>query len=334
MGFYFVIFFTSFIFTYLVKLFAEKKMIMDLPNERSSHLVPTPRGGGVAIAVVWFISISILHFTKSGFLPDGGGLDSNLYYALMSGGLISLISLIDDIYTLKPLPRIIVQIVAASLGLYFVGGFTSIDLGFIIIENTIILNTIALVAILWFVNLFNFIDGINGYLSSGTILITVGIFLLINDSLSLVLAMSVLGFLIWNWGKAKIFMGDTGSTLIGFTIVILLINYNNTFQFSILNGLILTSVFWFDATFTLLKRFLNSEQLSQPHKKHAYQRIVQYGFSHQKTSLIMIGLNLVLFSIVIVSNYYEKYILLFLIAAIILLFSLYKLVDIKKPFKE
>jgi Fuc2NAc and GlcNAc transferase len=306
---------------------------MDLPNERSSHIVPTPRGGGLAIAVVWFISISILHFSKSSFLPDEVRLESDLYYALMSGVLISIISFIDDIYTLKPLPRIIVQVVAASLGLYFVGGLRSIDLGFIIIQNTFILNSIAFVSILWFINLFNFIDGINGYLSGGSIVVTLGIFFLIGDSLPLILAISVLGFLIWNWGKAKIFMGDIGSTLIGFTIAILLINYNNTFQFSILKGLILTAVFWFDATFTLFKRFMNKEQLSQPHKKHAYQRIVQYGFSHQKTSLIMIGINLVLFLIVFIAQYYEKYILLFLIAAIVLLFSMYKLVDIKKPFK-
>jgi len=334
MIFLITIFLASLVLTYLVKVIAAKKMLLDMPNERSSHEVPTPRGGGVAIAIIWFIGISVLHYCNISFLSYEGQLDSNLYYALMSGVLISGISFLDDIYTLKSLPRIIVQSVSAFLALYFIGGFTELDLGFLIVDNPYILNTLAFLAILWFINLFNFIDGINGYSSSGTILIALGVFFFTNDILLLVLTFSILGFLPWNWGKAKIFMGDIGSTLLGFTIAVLLIQYSNTGQFSIINGLILSSIFWFDATYTLIKRFLNKERFTQPHKKHAYQRIVQYGFSHQKTTIIAIILNLGLYASVYFTYKYEKYILLVLGIVIIILFLIYKAIGRKKSFND
>jgi UDP-N-acetylmuramyl pentapeptide phosphotransferase/UDP-N-acetylglucosamine-1-phosphate transferase len=323
---YLVIFISAFFLTYLVKLMAQKKSIMDLPNERSSHALPTPRGGGLAIAVVWFLGISYLNYVEI--------ISSDIYYALMTGVLIAIISFIDDIYTLPYLPRIIVQALSTAIALYFVGGIGVVDFGFFTIESQILLNAVAFVGVLWFINLFNFIDGINGYSSSGAICISGALYFFTGDILTLILLLSVLGFLPWNWGKAKIFMGDIGSTLLGFTIAVLIIHYNKMAQLSIFNGLIITSVFWFDATYTLFKRYLNKEQLSKPHKKHAYQRVVQYGFSHPKTSLIMIALNGLLFCIATFSDSYPLYSLVFLIVAIIVLFLVYKLIDSKKPFKD
>ena len=309
----------------MVKLVAQKKMLIDIPNERSSHNTPTPRGGGIAIAITWFLGISYLNYL--------GQINANLYYALLSGILISGISLIDDIYTIKSIPRIAIQSISTIVALYFIGGLKVIDLGFFSFENTFVLNVIAFIGIIWFTNLFNFIDGIDGYSSTGAIVIALALFFFVKDTLLLVLALSVLGFLPWNWQKAKIFMGDIGSTLLGFTIAVLIINYNNTEQFSILNGLIITSVFWFDATVTLIKRFLNKEQLGQPHKKHAYQRIVQFGFSHQKTVLIATTLNFLLFLMVYFSIQFKAFQVLFLGVVILLLFSIYKFIDTKKPFK-
>ena len=325
MTLYFIIFIASLTLTYVVKLVAQKKMLIDIPNERSSHNTPTPRGGGIAIAITWFLGISYLNYL--------GQINANLYYALLSGILISGISLIDDIYTIKSIPRIAIQSISTIVALYFIGGLKAIDLGFFSFENTFVLNVIAFIGIIWFTNLFNFIDGIDGYSSTGAIVIALALFFFVKDTLLLVLALSVLGFLPWNWQKAKIFMGDIGSTLLGFTIAVLIINYNNTEQFSILNGLIITSVFWFDATVTLIKRFLNKEQLGQPHKKHAYQRIVQFGFSHQKTVLIATTLNFLLFLMVYFSIQFKAFQVLFLGVVILLLFSIYKFIDTKKPFK-
>ncbi|MBX2959226.1 MAG: glycosyltransferase family 4 protein [Flavobacteriales bacterium] len=314
----------SFSLTFLVKVITKKKLL-DIPNERSSHVTPTPRGGGLAIAISWFAGIIYLKIT--------GNIDENLFYALISGVLISSISFLDDIYTLKSLPRIIIHVISTIIALYFIGGLNKIDLGFFSIENKIILNILAFVGIIWFINLFNFIDGIDGHSSSGALFISLALFFFIKDTVLLTLAASVLGFLPWNWQKAKIFMGDIGSTLLGFTIAVLLIYYNNNEQFSIVNGLIITAVFWFDATFTLIRRFLNKENIGQAHRKHAYQRIVQYGFSHQKTVLLVAFINLLLFSLVYFSIYMEINNIALLTMTILLLFSIYKLVDNKTPFK-
>lgn len=320
-----IILIASFSLTYLVKVIAKKKLLIDIPNERSSHVTPTPRGGGLAIAISWFAGISYLNFI--------GNMDVNLYYALLSGILISGISFLDDIYTLKSLPRMIIHAISTLIALYFIEGLKVIDFGFFTVENTIILNVLAFIGIIWFINLFNFIDGIDGHLSSGILFITFALFFFVKDTVLLILAAALLGFLPWNWQKAKIFMGDIGSTLLGFTMAVLLIYYNNHGQFSIVNGLIITAVFWFDATFTLIKRFLNKENIGQAHRKHAYQRIVQFGFSHQKTVLIVALLNLILFGLVYLSIHLEINNLVVLTITILLLFSVYKLVDSKKPFK-
>jgi len=320
-----LIFLASFLLTFLVKNLA-KKSLVDIPNERSSHTIPTPRGGGLAIALTWFAGITYLNFN--------GNIPHNLYYALITGSIISAISFIDDIYNLKSSPRFITQCVAAIIALYFIGGFQKIDLGFSVIENTYLLNTLAFFGIVWFINLFNFIDGIDGYAASETIFVSLALFFFIGDSLVLILAMAVLGFLPWNWDKAKIFMGDIGSTLLGFTLCVLAIYYHNTRQFSIINSLILTSLFWFDATYTLYKRLRNKEKLDQAHKKHAYQRIVQFGFSHQKTVLIAMLINLVLFILVFALQMKKEFITFGLGFDILLIYLLYKYIDFKKPFNS
>lgn len=322
---YLGIFITSFILTYLVKEMAKKKLLMDIPNERSSHDIPTPRGGGMAIVVTWFVALGYLLYT--------GGITLSLFYALIAGALISIVSFLDDIYTLKSLPRMLVQVVAAATALYFIEGLKSIDLGIVVIENTILVNVIGFLGVIWFINLFNFIDGINGYSSSGAFFIALALFFYVNDNLLLAFAASILGFIPWNWGKARIFMGDIGSTVLGFTIAILVIYYSNTEKLHLLNGLVLTAVYWFDATLTLIKRFINKEKLTQAHKKHAYQRFVQAGHSHQTTTLLVLAINLLLFGLVYAGIQFGIHPVYVLLAAMVLLFTIYQLIGRKKPFE-
>ncbi len=323
MNLVFLSFAVSFILTLLVKLVAQKNLLIDIPNERSSHSTPTPTGGGIAIAITWFVAISYLKYIEL--------LNSDLYWALLSGLIICVISLIDDIYEIKPLPRIIIQTTSAIIALYFIGGLQQLDIGIYVLENELILSLIAVLGIVWFVNLFNFIDGIDGYAASETIFVAISMYFFINNIVLLVFATCILGFLPWNWDKAKIFMGDVGSTLLGFTICILAIYYNNIGEFPLINSIILTSLFWFDATITLLKRFINKENLGKAHKKHAYQRIVASGFSHQKTVIIGMGINLLLFSIVlIIPN--SSYALVAFIFACLVLYGVYQSINNKQPF--
>ena len=321
----FSVFLSSFVLTYLVKTIAQKKALMDIPNERSSHTIPTPRGGGLAIAVTWFGAILFLYFNQQ--------IEQTLFYALISGVLLCVISFIDDIYTLKALPRFIVHALVAILGLYSIGGVGNINCGFFVIPDSWALNTLAFIGIIWFINLFNFIDGIDGYTASETIFVSMAMYFFVQANYLPLLALSTLGFLCWNWDKAKIFMGDVGSTFLGYTLIMLMIYYNKTSQFNLINGLILSSVFWFDATYTLYKRFRNKEKLSTAHRKHAYQRIVQHGFSHQKTVLVAMLINCGLMALIYLTTIYNnEFILLTFIINILVLFFIYKAVDRKKTF--
>ena len=274
---YIILFVLSFLLTMVFRKWAIQKSILDVPNERSSHTLPTPRGGGIAIVIVWFGGLTYFYLTKK--------VDPKLFFALLSGFPLAVTGLFDDMAGLKPGIRFIIQLICAILALYFLQGLDSIQFfnkGF---SLPIIFYLLAIVAIVWSVNLFNFLDGIDGYITTEVVFIGLAVFLLTGDQVGLLLAVTLMGFLFWNWQKAKIFMGDVGSTLLGFSVAVIAISSHNSGTSSIPVWLILTSVFWFDATVTLFRRIRNKEQLSVAHRNHAYQRIVQAGFSHQKTVL-------------------------------------------------
>ncbi|MCT7551354.1 glycosyltransferase family 4 protein [Aliarcobacter butzleri] len=318
---YLILFLISFSLTYFIKNYMIKKSLVAVVNERSSHTTPTPHGGGIALAITWFIGLFYLYFI--------GEISSNLFYALLFGAVISIVSFFDDIYELSPKIRLMVQAIVAIGGLYFLGGFETFTFVIFDIQNAIFTNIFAFFMIIWFINLYNFLDGINGYAGSEAIFLALAGFILFSGNHFLVLAVAVLGFLFWNWNKAKIFMGDVGSTLLGYNIAIFTIYYANEQASNFWIWIILFGVYWFDATLTLIRRKLNKEKLSQAHKKHGYQRLTQSGWSHYKVTNFSIGLNIILFFIVyFVSNIFVAFIL----ALIVLALSM-KFVDNKKAFE-
>jgi len=129
----------------------------------------------------------------------------------MVGIIISIVSFFDDIYELSPKVRLLAQSTVAVFGIIALGGLSSLDFGLFSIENQIFTNIIAFVAIIWFINLYNFLDGINGYAGSEIVFLSLSGFLLFGGDHFVVLAVATLGFLYWNYNKAKIFMGDVGS---------------------------------------------------------------------------------------------------------------------------
>ena len=298
-----------------------KKSLVAIINERSSHTVPTPHGGGIALAITWFIGLFYLFITNQ--------IEQNLFYALLFGAVISIVSFFDDIYELSPKIRLMVQAIVAIGGLYFLGGFETLTFGIFDVQNPIFTNIFAFFMIIWFINLYNFLDGINGYAGSEAVFLALAGFILFSGNHFLVLAVAVLGFLYWNWNKAKIFMGDVGSTLLGYNIAIFTIYYANQEATNFWIWIILFGVYWFDATLTLIRRKLNKEKLSQAHKKHAYQRLTQSGWSHFKVTNYSIGLNLVLFFIV----YFTSNIFVAFILALIVLGLSMKFVDNKRAFE-
>jgi len=318
---YLILLITSFLLTYYIKNYAIKKSLVASINERSSHTTPTPHGGGIAISITWFIGLSYLFITNQ--------IDIELFSALLLGIVISVISFFDDIYELSPKFRLITQSLVAIGGLIFLGGFESLNFGFFEIENQIITNVFAFFMIIWFINLYNFLDGINGYAGSEAVFLSLAGLLIFGGAHFGILAVAVLGFLFWNWNKAKIFMGDVGSTLLGYNIAIFTIYYSNQESLNFWIWIILFSMYLFDATLTLIRRKLNGEKLTQAHKKHAYQRLTQSGWSHYKVTNYLILINIVLLSIV----YFITNIFIALILALLVLIVCMKFVDNRKKFE-
>ncbi len=318
---YIILLLLSFGLTNLIKNHYIKHAILEEVNERSSHTIPTPHGGGIAIAITWFIGLGYLYLYNQ--------IELNLFYALVIGVIISVISYFDDIYDLSPKIRIIAQAIVAISGIVSIGGLNSIELGLFSIENQIVTNVFAFLLIVWFINLYNFLDGINGYAGSEILFLCIAGFTLFGGGHFVVLAVASLGFLYWNFGNAKIFMGDVGSTLLGYNVAIFTLYYANQEASNLWIWIVLFGVFWFDATLTLLRRKLNKEKLSIAHKKHGYQRLNQSGWSHFKVTNWSIVLNVQLFCIVyFISNVFVAF-----VVSLAVLFSIMKFIDSKKRFE-
>jgi len=188
------------------------------------------------------------------------------------------------------------------------------------------LNIIALISIVWLTNLYNFLDGIDGYAGSQTVIVGLGLFLFSSNPLGLVLVVGSLGFLLFNWDKATIFMGDVGSATLGFIIAIFIFSDIGTGNIYI--WLITLSLFWIDATATLIRRYIAGESISLAHRKHAYQRLVQAGWTHSRVVIFATVFNLFfLFFLTILDSR-----IVFFINIIVILFFLY-LVERKKSFQ-
>ena len=316
----------SYSLTYLIRNFALRENLFDIPNERSLHDIPTPKGGGIAITLTWYAGITVLFFS--------GIIERSLYLALLSGIMIAVVSLIDDIKGLRPISRLIVHFITAILAFYFLNGLRPLVMPGININYNLLIYPLAIIGMVWFINLFNFMDGVDGFASVEVIAISSVLFVMSWNMISIMLIVSVGGFLCWNWPKAKIFMGDVGSTQLGFILVVLGIYFHNKLQFSILNWIMLTSPFWFDATLTLIRRMRNKEKLSEAHRKHAYQRIVQAGFSHEKVNFFLILINLFIITLIIFYREVKILQIPIFVFSLLIFYLITKAVDRRVPFEK
>ena len=314
----------SFVLTYFIMQYAVRNKMTVVPNERSLHDNPTPKGGGIAIVFTWYIGISVLFFS--------GIIERSLFFALLSGIMLAIVSLIDDIRGLKPIIRLIVQFITAIIAFNFLHGLRPLVMPDINFNYNWVVYPVAITGMVWFINLFNFMDGVDGFASLEAIIICAVFFVFTWSLATILLIACITGFLYWNWPKASIFMGDVGSTQLGFILVVFGIYYHNTFEFSILNWVMLTSPFWFDATLTLFRRWRNGEKLSEAHRKHVYQRMVQAGSSHEQVNVYLLLINV--FIIFLIIFYREFKILQIPLFTISLLFFylIARQVDKRVPF--
>ncbi|MCL4185187.1 MAG: glycosyltransferase family 4 protein [Burkholderiaceae bacterium] len=270
---------------------AVRLRLIDLPNLRSSHSVPTPRGGGVAIVLSFLASLAVL-----GVL---GAVPPSLVGALLgAGALVAAVGFFDDLGHVRPRWRLLAHFAGAVWVLVWFDGAPPIVLFGEVVDPGWIGAIVAAVYLAWMLNLYNFMDGIDGIAGVESVCVCLGAALLhmacgqpVIAVVSLSLAAAVLGFLWWNFPPAAIFMGDAGSGFLGIVLGALSL-YAGAFAPALYwSWLILLGVFVTDATVTLLRRLLRGERVYEAHRSHAYQHAARRFGSHLPVTLAVGAIN-------------------------------------------
>lgn len=284
---------TSTVLTWLLRLYALKNSVMDVPNHRSSHSVPTPRGGGLAI-VIGFLFYLFVCFTLH--IIDGHEAIGYIGAGLMVAG----IGFWDDHGHVSARWRLLCHIIASAWGLYWLGGLAPL----VFFNQPIDLQWIgwgfAILYLTWLLNLYNFMDGIDGIAGIEAVTVCIGGVILYwvaapegsIFAVTILLMASVLGFLVWNFPSAKIFMGDAGSGFVGLMLGLLSVHAAKLDPELFWGWLILLGAFIVDATYTLLSRMARGERFYEAHCSHAYQTAARKFKSHKAVSLSFGVINL------------------------------------------
>lgn len=286
-----VFFILTLLFTGYMRHYALKKNIIDNPNERSSHSVPTPRGGGVAVVCSYLLALAILIYSQQLTVHIGLTL-------MVAGFVIALLGFLDDHGHINSMLRLAIHFLVAIGAVISLGGFAEVTI-FNGVQLGFIANIIAVLFLVWLLNLYNFMDGINGIASVKAITTTASMAMLyyllntsLNSDLLWLLAACVFGFLLWNFPKAKIFMGDACSGFLGLTLGILALIALKENLALFCAWIICLGVFVVDATYTLIKRVLNGHKMYDAHRSHSYQILSRRWGSHTPVTLIVAAINL------------------------------------------
>ena len=279
----------SFLLTGAATWYARRLNNLDLPGERHSHTEPTPRGGGAGWVLAFFLCLGVAH-ALTGPVPDAG----NGWLVVLGGtAVLALLGSWDDHRSLSARFRFAVQLaVSVTLLASFAGrGWVSgwpmgiAGLGFVV----------------WMTNLYNFMDGSNGMAGFQGVFVSAvlgWLFLRAGDPAGATLALLLLGccsgFLPWNLGKARVFMGDVGSLPLGFLVAALLLYGVGSAGFSLPVALMVSALFLADGTLTLLVRVMKGERWYNAHRQHLYQRIIALGWTHGRVLLVYQVTNLAL----------------------------------------
>jgi Fuc2NAc and GlcNAc transferase len=278
----------SVIFCGLYQQFAQARQFLDVPNERSSHLHPTSSGGGVAL-----LSAFTLGLLLSALLY--GAWDKSFIALAVAALVLMVLGVFDDLQGLSVRLRLLLYSVICLLVAAFL--LHSVET-----ESTArgwVLVLLAALALLWTLNLYNFMDGIDGLAALQTLLACCGAALLSWVTghgghyalFCLLLAAAHCGFLVWNYPPARLFMGDAGSVPTGFLLAALALIGAQQGLLNPLCWFVLLAVFITDATWTLAWRIVSGQSFTQPHRSHAYQRLSRYWGSHLRVDMLLLAIN-------------------------------------------
>lgn len=329
------VFVCSVLLTFSYIRYAQRKNWLDLPTKlNSSHTIATPRGGGLVFIGLWVVAvvvITMLHWITW----------RQMIILLPGLVIVSLVGFYDDRFSLAAKYRILWYLLAALISLWGLGGISGFSLGRdFIVPVSWFGSVIAILAVTWSINLFNFMDGLDGIAAiEALFLLGVGGFFLWQaggQGLAItawMLMAGVLGFLVWNKPPAKLFMGDVGSAALGFIVIVLALIGETQYGVPSILWFIIYSAFIFDTTITLLRRFLAKHNLYVPHRLHAYQRLHQSGWSHGKICWGLVGVNILLSALAITGFYFSHwlFLLLLLVLAFTFLTCLYIKIERMKP---
>ncbi len=278
--------------TAALRRYALARSIIDIPNSRSSHSIPTPRGGGVAIVLAFLLVLPIL----------AGAQLVSVSVAVAIGGagaLVAVVGFMDDHGHIAARWRLLGHFCAAAWSLFWLGGFPPVTIFGVSLDFSWVGCILAAFYLVWMLNLYNFMDGIDGIASVEAISACFGACLLywLGGFESLIwlpvlLAMAVGGFLFWNFPPARIFMGDAGSGFLGVVLGVISIQAAWVSSQLLWAWLILLGVFIVDATFTLIRRLVRGDKVYEAHRSHGYQFASRKVGRHLPVTLGVLVINL------------------------------------------
>ncbi len=332
----FLVFFACLSIKLLIIILMHYK-IFDIPNKRSNHIYPTPKGAGLILTL--YICGSIFFYMTQGIIQI------NLFKEITILMLVlSIFSFIDDLYSISFLKKLLFQILIISLGTYLLNSKINLFCSSTYNSLSWIMNyefyknfirIIIFVFWMWILNLFNFMDGIDGLTASQVLTFNIGLICLstlgqINENFShvgIIVFAIYLGFLYYNKPPAKIFLGDSGSISIGFfiggIIIITFLEHKN-----FISLFILILYYLFDTTLTLLRRFVDKQNIFSAHSQHFYQKKVRNGFSHALVLNKIIFINILL--IIPSLNYFNSPFFCIIVSVLMVIYLLIWLGSQKK----
>lgn len=294
--------------------YALNRGVMDTPNDRSSHTIPTPRGGGVSIVIITSIlCLAALFLLNTGLINTGpmnehtrwlGQITASNIVALLTGGLlVAAVGFMDDVRSLSNKIRFGTHFVASLIALTLITPLPSLPLP--LISDSLTIEGIwllpAALGLTWLINLYNFMDGIDGIAATEGLTVLLGAAIagtIVSSGHSfpwvplLLLCAPLLGFLILNWSPARVFMGDGCSGFLGITLGLLALIYAANTPLNLWSWAILLGVFIADACWTLITRMVTGQAWHQPHRSHCYQILSRKWQSHSRVALGTGGINL------------------------------------------
>lgn len=289
----FCVFLCSVIITGLLRRYALSRSLIDIPNKRSSHTVPTPRGGGVAIILTFLPALVVLGLVYE--------LPANEFWAMfVAGSWVALIGFWDDHGHIPARWRLLAHFIAAGWVLYWLGGFPPLIFFGYQLDMEWIGHILAIVFLVWLLNLYNFMDGIDGLagIEAATVCMGGALLYYLDAAESaewimpLLFLAAVAGFLFWNFPKARIFMGDAGSGFVGIMLGVMAVQSAWITPSLFWGWMILLGAFIVDASMTLIRRIIRGEKFYEAHRSHAYQYASRYYGSHVTVSLAFGFINL------------------------------------------